>query len=59
MIVADAAKAALAQRRRHGICVRAPHLVIGDRIARLDQLITGRHHHDGRLAADPHARHAG
>ena len=39
--------------------VRAADLVRRDRIARLDQLIAGGDHDDGRLAADSHAGHAG
>ena len=59
MIVGDALKAMLAQGCDHGVGVGAAHLMRRDRFARLDQLIAGRDHHDRRLAADAHPRHAG
>ncbi len=42
------------QRSRHAVGVRPPHLVIGHRLARFDEFVTGGDHHHSRLAADKH-----
>ena len=57
--IADAGQSALAQSGSDRVGVGAAHLVIRDRIARLDQLIAGGYDHDRGLAAHSHARHAG
>ncbi len=58
VIVRDPLEAVPAQGAGHGVDIRAPDLMRQDRLARLDQLVARRDHHDHRLAADPHAGHA-